>query len=225
MSANPPHGASLAPPEFGELLPVQPSPETLALLARRRSTSAAVLGPPGPSPEELELILRLGARVPDHGKLTPWRFILLAGEDKDAWVARLGALAQSRPDPEKSQAALGKAGPAPLAVVVVSRAAPHPKIPEWEQFLSAGAVNMNLLLAAHSLGYGANWISDWYSEDAQALALLGVQPGERITGHIYIGTPAASPQERPRPELRDLVTVWRAPEKHRPDRPDRPDLR
>jgi nitroreductase len=210
MSLNGSPGASLPPPpEFGEALPIQLSPDTLALLARRRSASASVLGPPGPSDAELELMLRIAARVPDHGKLAPWRFIVLAGENKDAWVARLGAIAQTRPDPEKATAALGKAGPAPLAVVVVSRAAPHPKIPEWEQFLSAGAVNMNLLLAAHALGYGANWITDWYSEDPQAQALLGLQAGERITGHIYIGAPAAVPLERPRPELADVVSVWR----------------
>jgi nitroreductase len=211
MSLNGPSGASLVPPqpEFGEPLPIQPSAETLTLLARRRSASASVLGPPGPSDAELELLLRLGSRVPDHGKLAPWRFILLAGEAKDAWVARLGAIAQDRPDRDKAVAALAKAGPAPLAVVVVSRAAPHPKIPEWEQFLSAGAVNMNLLLAAHALGYGANWITDWYGEDPAAMALLALQPGERITGHIYIGTPAATPVERPRPALQDIVTVWR----------------
>jgi nitroreductase len=211
MSPNPPPGASLAPPppEFAEPLPVQASPETLALLARRRSASASVLGPPGPSAEEIQLILRLASRVPDHGKLAPWRFILLSGEHKDAWVARLGAIAQTRPDPEKSLAALGKAGPAPLAVVVVSCAKPHPKIPEWEQLLSAGAVNMNLLLAAQALGYGANWITDWYSEDADALTLLGIGTGERVTGHIYIGAPAATPLERPRPDLRELVTVWK----------------
>jgi nitroreductase len=201
---------ALDPPEFGEPLAVQPSPETLTLLARRRSTSASVLGPPGPSAEQVELMLRLASRVPDHGKLAPWRFILLSGQHKDAWVARLGAIAQTRPDADKAAAALAKAGPSPLAVVVVSRARPHPKIPEWEQFLSAGAVNMNLLLAAHAMGYGANWITDWYGEDPGALALLGLESGERVTGHIYIGTPAATPQERPRPDLRDLITVWRA---------------
>ena len=211
MSLNAPRGASLAPPppEFGEPLPIQPSPEAIALLARRRSASASVLGPPGPSGEEIDLMLRLASRVPDHGKLAPWRFIVLAGEQKDAWVARLGAIAQTRPDTDKASAALGKAGPSPLCIVIVSRAVPHPKIPDWEQFLSAGAVNMNLLLAAHALGYGANWITDWYSQDGKALALLGVQPGERVTGHIYIGTPAAAPTERPRPVLSDLITVWR----------------
>jgi nitroreductase len=212
MSPNDPSGASPFPhpPEFGEPLPAHASLETLAVLARRRSTSASVLGPPGPTPAEVDLILRLATRVPDHGKLAPWRFILLAGPDKDAWVARLGAIAQSRPDPDKATAALGKAGPSPLAIVVVSRAAPHPKIPEWEQFLSAGAANMNLLLAAHALGYGANWITDWYSEDPNARALLGLEPGERIIGHNYIGTPAAVPLERPRPDLQGLVSVWRA---------------
>lgn len=212
MSPNRPPGASLAPPppEFGEPLPAVYSAEALAVMARRRSTSAATLGPPGPSPAELELILRLGTRVPDHGKLAPWRFILLEGDDKGAFVARLGALALARPGSDKATAALAKASAPPLAIVVVSRAAPHPKIPEWEQFLSAGAVSMNMLLAAHALGYGANWITDWYSQDPQVLEMLRIAAGERITGFIYVGTAAAPPPERPRPDLEQVVSVWRA---------------
>lgn len=197
-------------PEFGEPLPVRPSPEALALLARRRSASAAALGPPGPSPAEVELLLRLAVRVPDHGKLAPWRFILLEGPDKAAWAERLGAIARGRRDADKATAALAKASAPPLAVVVVSRATLHPKIPEWEQVLSAGAVCLNLLLAAQALGYGANWITDWYGYDPGALALLGVAPAERVAGHIYIGAPAAPPLERARPDSRDFVTVWRA---------------
>ena len=198
------------PPEFGEPLPVRPSPETLALLARRRSASATTLGPPGPDPAQLELLLRIATRVPDHGKLAPWRFILLGGEDKAAFVARLGAIAQSRPDAEKAAAALAKASAPPLAIAVISKPAPSPKIPEWGQVLSVGAVNMNLLLAAQAMGFGANWITDWYSEDPQALALLGLEAGERVAGFVYIGAPAIDPQERVRPDLRELVSVWRA---------------
>ncbi|MDP8916097.1 MAG: nitroreductase [Pseudomonadota bacterium] len=198
------------PPEFGEPLPVRPSAEALALLARRRSASAITLGPPGPDPAQLDDLLRIAARVPDHGKLAPWRFILLGGEDKAAFVARLGAIAQSRPDAEKAAAALAKASAPPVAVVVVSRPVPSLKIPEWEQVLSAGAVAMNLLLAAQAMGFGANWITDWYSEDPRTTALLGLGAGERVAGFVYIGTPAAHPQERVRPDLRDIVSVWRA---------------
>lgn len=198
------------PPEFGEPLPVLPSAEVLAFLARRRSASATTLGPPGPDAAQLDDLLRVATRVPDHGKLAPWRFVLLGGEDKAAFVARLGALAQTRPDAEKAAAALAKVSAPPLAIAVISRLVPSPKIPQWEQVLSAGAVNMNLLLAAQAMGFGANWITDWYSEDPQALALLGVAPGERVAGFIYIGTPAAVPQERPRPNLRELVSIWRA---------------
>lgn len=197
------------PPEFGEPLPVRPSPEALALLARRRSASAATLGPPGPEAGQLEDLLRIATRVPDHGKLAPWRFVVLQGEAKAAFTARLGAIAQSRPDPEKAAAALTKASAPPLAIAVISRLVPSPKIPEWEQVLSAGAVNMNLLLAAQAMGYGANWITDWYSEDPQGLELLGVRAGERVAGFVYIGTPAADPQERVRPDLRDIVSVWK----------------
>jgi len=197
------------PPEFGEPLPLQASAETLALLARRRSASATTLGPPGPDPAQLELLLRIAARVPDHGKLAPWRFVILQEDDKAAFVARLGAIARTRPDMEKATAALAKAAAPPLAVAVISRPVPSSKIPEWEQVLSAGAVNMNLLLAAHAMGFGANWITDWYSEDPQALSLLGLGPGERVAGFVYIGAPTAAPQERPRPALSQIVSVWR----------------
>lgn len=198
------------PPEFGEPLPVVASAEALTLLMRRRSASATTLGPPGPDGSQIETLLRLATRVPDHGKLAPWRFILLGGEDKAAFVARLGAIAQGRPDREKATASLAKASAPPMAVAVISRIVPSPKIPDWEQVLSAGAVNMNLLLGAQAMGFGANWITDWYSQDPQALALLGVGMGERVAGFIYIGTPAAVPQERPRPNLQQLVSIWRA---------------
>jgi nitroreductase len=169
------------PPEFGEPLPVLPSAEALAFLARRRSASATTLGPPGPDAGQLNDLLRIATRVPDHGKLAPWRFILLGGEDKAVFVARLGAIARDRPDADKASAALAKASPRRSRSRCVAATAQR-QDPEWEQVLSVGALNMNLLLAAQAMGFGANWITDWYSEDPRALALLGVGAGERVAG-------------------------------------------
>ena len=198
------------PPEFGQPLPVLPSSEALAFLAYRRSASAATLAAPGPDPAQLESLLRLAVRVPDHGKLAPWRFVLLEGEDKAAFGSRLLALAHERPDPEKAIAALGKFNPAPLAVAVISRVTPGHKIPEWEQVLSAGAVAFNLLLAAQAQGFGANWITDWYSFEPGVAALLGLEANDRLAGFVFIGKPTAAPLERVRPELADVVRRWKA---------------
>jgi len=198
------------PPGFGQPLPVLPSSEVVSFLAYRRSASASTLGAPGPDPAPLEGMLRLAARVPDHGKLAPWRFIVLEGADKDAFGSRLLALAHDRPDPEKAIAALGKFNPAPLAVAVVSRVTPGHKVPEWEQVLSAGAASYNLLLAAQAMGFGANWITDWYSFDPGVAALLELEPNDRLAGFVYIGIPTAAPLERVRPDLSAVVKRWRA---------------
>ena len=203
MSVNPP-----APPEFGEPLPISRSPETLAFLARRRSASATLLEAPGPDAKQREALLRLAARVPDHGKLFPWRFVVLEGAGKAEFVEALYDIARERPDRETAATKLGKVVPAPLAVVVVSRVTPGHKIPVWEQELSSGAVCMSLLTAATAMGFGANWITDWYSYDPDATALLGLGSGERVAGFLLIGTAATAPLERARPDLRELVTVW-----------------
>jgi nitroreductase len=193
------------PPAFGDPLPVRPrSPEMLQRLALRRSASALTLTAPGPSPAEVDRLLGLAARVPDHGKLFPWRFIVIEGDAKRDLVGALEILAAARPDAPKAQAALGKLSTPPVSVAVVSRVT-EGKIPEWEQVLSAGAVCMNLLLAADALGYGANWITDWYAYDPGALALLGVEAGERIAGFIHLGAPSEDPRERVRPQMADLV--------------------
>jgi nitroreductase len=199
------------PPEFGAALPIGPkNPAALALLALRRSASAGTLQAPGPNETELADLLTLATRVPDHGKLAPWRFIILEGEDKAAFVAALEAIAAGRPDAERLAAALFKIRIPPLTVAVVSKVS-EGKIPAWEQELSAGAVCMTLLLAAQAMGFGANWITDWYAYDAEALALLGLAPGERVAGFLHIGTPAEPPLERVRPDLDALTTRWRAP--------------
>jgi nitroreductase len=193
-------------PVFGEALPVAAASTALAdRLGLRRSSSALTLAAPGPSVAEIEQLLTLAARAPDHGKLFPWRFIVIEGEAKADLVGKLEAIAAARPDAPKALAALGKLRNPPLCVAVVSRVTTG-KIPEWEQILSAGAVCMNLLLAADALGYGANWITDWYAYDEGAQALLRLHSEERIAGYIHIGTAAEAPLERVRPELVTIVS-------------------
>lgn len=194
------------PPEFGTPLPVEAAPEVLAFLARRRSVSAVVLAEPAPSPEQIAELIRLAARVPDHGKLAPWRFIVLQGEGKAAFAGGLERLAQARGD-ATAASKLGKLKTPPLAIAVI--AAPRPAaIPEWEQLLSAGAVCTTLTYAALAMGYGANWITDWYAYDPQASALLGLAAHERVAGYILIGTPREPPLERERPDAAGLTSDW-----------------
>ena len=204
--------SSLPPaPEFGDPMPIgERSDAVLAFLARRRSASAGTLGAPGPSAAELQDLLRLATRVPDHGKLAPWRFIVLEGGAKAAFVAGLEAIADRQPDGERLKAALFKLRIPPLTVAVISRPT-EGKIPVWEQQLSAGAVCMMLLVAAEAMGYGANWITDWYAVDGEARTLLGVGDGEQVAGWVHIGTPAEPPAERVRPEVAGLVTRWGRP--------------
>ena len=196
-----------APPLFGEPLPIVPSQAVLDFLALRRSASAATLRAPAPSADQLADLLRLAARVPDHGKLAPWRFIVLEGEAKARFAEKLEQIAGASPDAEKRKAALFKLKIPPMAVAVVSHVI-EGNIPEWEQRMSAGAVGMTLLIAAQAMGFGANWITDWYAFDPQANALLGLQPHERVTGFIYLGTAAEPPQERVRPDVAAITTRW-----------------
>jgi nitroreductase len=198
-----------APPEFGQPAPFgQISPQTLAFLASRRSSSPQHLTTPAPSDEELHDLLRLAARVPDHGKLFPWRFIILQGEAKALLAQRFEALAKERPDPDKAAGVLFKLKTPPLAVLVVSRVSDGP-IPAWEQLLSAGAACQTLVLAATAMGYGANWITDWYSYDPRATALLGLESNEQVAGVILLGTPTEAPLERVRPDVDAITTVWK----------------
>jgi len=192
-------------PAFGEALPLASAPAVLAFLARRRSASALGLRAPGPTAAELSDLLRIAARVPDHGKLAPWRFVILEGAGKDAFAAGLEEVATARPDATKLIAKLGKLRAPPLGVAVISRTTAG-EIPEWEQLLSAGAVCATLTYAALAMGYGANWITDWYAYDAQARALLGLAGDERVAGFIFIGTAAEAPQERVRPDVAALTT-------------------
>jgi len=181
----------------------------LELLTTRRSFKAVELSGPGPSAAQIDILLTVAARVPDHGKLAPWRFIVFEGEARRAAGDAIAAAFRAKyPDAtsEHVEAERSRLLRAPLVVAVVSRAGPHVKIPEWEQVLSAGAAAMNLVLAAHALGFGANWITEWYAYDRAVLDALGLAPHERIAGFVHIGTPPGPPEDRPRPALSEIVT-------------------
>ncbi|MGH6872674.1 MAG: nitroreductase family protein [Rhizomicrobium sp.] len=187
----------------------KPAPQALNLLLSRRSGSAKTMTGPGPNPDELREILAAGARVPDHGKLAPWRFILFEGEAR----ARMGALLadvvrETEPDANAVRLDIERQRflRAPVVVGVVSRVTAGIKIPEWEQELSAGAVCQTMLIAAHSLGYVANWITEWCAYDRRVLDRLGLAANERIAGYLYFGKAAALLEERVRPELDGLIT-------------------
>ncbi len=185
-------------------------PDTLTLLKTRRSIPAAFLSDPGPDGEALRDLLTIGTRVPDHGKLAPWRFVLVTGENRGAFADAIGALhLKKRPDDEaKREEIVTRYRTCPLSIAVISRTAAHPKIPEWEQFISAGAVAMNLVVAAHALGYAAQWLTGWVAEDADAARLLGARDGEKIVALIHVGTPRMPPSERARPDIDALTTNW-----------------
>ena len=186
---------------------------TLALLETRRSGRPREMVAPGPSEVELERILTIAARTPDHGKLFPWRFVTVAADQRDALAALLReALVEH--DSAATAAHFAKAEEfarqAPSLVVLVSAPIPDHKIPLWEQQLSCGAAAMNLLLAAHALGYVGGWITGWatYSERVRT-AFCG--PGERIAGFIFLGRPGAPLEERPRAPLATVARAWVPP--------------
>lgn len=196
-------------PLFGDVLPIEPSRAVVDFLAKRRSASAMTLTAPGPDAAQLAELLRLAARVPDHGKLSPWRFVILRGPAKDAFAEKIATLADRQANPVKAKAALRKLTRPPIAVAVISRYIPG-EIAEWEQRLSAAAVCQQMLLAAAALGWGANWITDWYSYDASAREILGLGDGEQVAGFLYLGTASEPPQERARPDVATLTTEWTA---------------
>jgi len=180
---------------------------TLGLLLSRRSGSAKAMTEPGPSSEQLRTILAAGARAPDHGKLAPWRFILFEGEAR-AQMGRLLAesLSENEATPERAAQERGRFLRAPVVVAVVSRVREAIPIPEWEQMLSAGAVCQNMLVAAHALGFVASWITEWCAYHPRVKEGIGLKPGERVAGFIYIGTSAQPLEERVRPDLDALIT-------------------
>jgi nitroreductase len=184
-------------------------PDALELLRTRRSVKPIELTDPGPSASQLDTILTVASRVPDHGKLTPWRFIIFEGASRLAAgekIAHAFRATQPEATPEQIEFERKRLARAPVVIAVISRAAPHVKIPEWEQVLSAGAAAMSLVFAAHALGFAANWITEWYAYDRSVVDALGVEPNERVAGFVHIGTAIRPPDDRPRPLLTDIVT-------------------
>lgn len=184
-------------------------PDAIELLKTRRSMKPREMTGPGPSPADLETILTIGARVPDHGKLTPWRFIVFEGEARvRAGDIIAGVFARKNPQaaPAEVEVERKRLTDAPLVIGVVSLTRPHPKVPAWEQELSAGASAMNIVTAATALGYGACWLTGWFAFDRDVLAGFGLKPEEKLVGLIHVGNVAKPSEDRPRPALSDIVT-------------------
>lgn len=187
--------------------------DTLSLLKLRRSVPPQFLSAPGPQGAELDELLAIAARVPDHGKLTPWRFIIFAGaarEEAAEQVARI--YREKNPQASDDQVAFERKRllHAPVIVAVVSRARAHVKIPLWEQELSAGAVCMNMLVAAYAMGYAGSWLTNWFSFDREVMTAFGLAEDERMAGFIHLGTPTAPITDRDRPVMADIVSYYGA---------------
>jgi nitroreductase len=184
-------------------------------LMTRRTIPAAQMGPPWPGPEILRAMLKIAARVPDHGKLAPWRFVVYEPESRAALVDGLVRIAGTAADEKERRYRADKArafAETPLIVGVISApVVDHPKIPLWEQQLSAGAVCLNLLHAAAAHGFAAQWLTGWFAYDQEGRHWLGLSGGERVAGFIHIGTPTMPPSERERPDLDAITTTWAPP--------------
>ena len=185
----------------------------LSLLETRRSAKPRELVCPAPSADELERILTIAARIPDHGQLHPWRFVTVSEDQRDAFAELLQQALRDE-NPEATDAHRQKeedfAHYAGQLIVLISAPIENHKIPVWEQQLSSGAAGMNLLMAAHALGYVAGWVTGWraYSERVRAAFCA---PGERIAGFIFIGHPGRELEERPRPDLSEVTSAWQPP--------------
>jgi len=184
-------------------------PDALELLKTRRSIKPREMTGPGPSPAELETILTIGARVPDHGKLAPWRFIIFEGDARmRAGEVIAKVFARKNPGAPAADVEIERKRltDAPLVIGIVSFTRPHPKVPAFEQELSAGASVMNIVTAATALGYGACWLTGWFAFDRDVLDGLGLKPDEKLAGFVHIGTPTRPSEDRPRPVLSEIVT-------------------
>jgi len=190
-------------------------PDALQLLKTRRSVKPMELTGPAPTDSEIASLLTIASRVPDHGKLAPWRFIVFADKARQAAGEVIAEVFRAdRPDatPEQIEFERNRLARAPLVIAVISRAGPHVKIPEWEQQLSAGAAAMNLVNAAYAMGFAASWITEWYAYDARVLKQLGLKAHERVAGFVHIGHPRHPPDERDRPKLESIVTRYAGPQ-------------
>ncbi|MCJ8158407.1 nitroreductase [Sphingomonas sp. LaA6.9] len=182
----------------------------LSLLASRRSGKPRDMVAPGPDAEQLREMLTIAARTPDHGKLAPWRFVIVEGNRREALAGLLvDAYRAERPEAGRLEieAMQQFAHQAPTLVVVLSSPKESSKIPLWEQQLSAGAVAMNLLHAAHAMGFVGGWLTGWPAYSDAVRDAFGAAP-ERIAGFVFIGSPSRDLEERPRPDMDMIVSYW-----------------
>ncbi|MBV9550454.1 MAG: nitroreductase [Alphaproteobacteria bacterium] len=185
----------------------RPASDALALLLSRRSGSAKAMGEPGPDKKQLADILQAGARAPDHGKLFPWRFIVFEDEGRKRAGEILAQAAKADGERDKQvEEESRRFLRAPVIICVISAAREQHKIPVWEQELSAGAVCQNILVAATALGFVGQWVTEWYAYHPMVKEELGLKPGERIAGFIYLGTATEDLEERPRPQMDKIVS-------------------
>lgn len=200
----------LKTPELGEALPAAvPSHEAIDLLWRRRSTPADFLGAPGPDDDTLHKMLTIAARVPDHRRVTPFRFILFQDDARARFGDILKTVFKANEmfaSGKKIEFEKNRFMRAPVVVAVISTVDRKHRTPEWEQILTAGAACQNLLLAASAHGFAAQWITEWYAYDEKITTELGLSDDERVAGFIYIGTAKEDPKERGRPNLDAIVT-------------------
>ncbi|HXW69961.1 MAG TPA: nitroreductase [Methylocella sp.] len=182
--------------------------ETIQLLRSRRSAPPAAMSGPGPSPEEVETLLALATRVPDHGKLAPWRFLLFERDSRaraGEVFARIYEKKHKGEDASRIETERKRFSLAPLIIGVISCATADSKIPEFEQILSAGAVCMNLIVAANAMGFASIWLTGWIAYDRDVLDELGLGANERVAGFIHIGRAPEGREDRLRPALAELV--------------------
>ncbi|WP_342361665.1 nitroreductase [Terrarubrum flagellatum] len=183
--------------------------DLLTLLQTRRSLAPHKMAGPGPSEADIETMLKIATRVPDHGKLAPWRFVVIQGDARAKIGEKLEAIfVEDNPgaDEDRRRIERERLSRAPLVIAVVSKAGPHVKIPEWEQIMSAGAACMNLVWAANALGYVTAWLTEWYAYDERTRDIFGIAPNEKLVGFVHIGLRSEPADDRPRPALADVVT-------------------
>lgn len=204
--------ARISPPEFGAPMDAaHPSHEARRLLALRRSAPADLMAEPGPDEETLDAILEIAARVPDHRRVFPFRFVIMRGEAR----ARAGEILARRFEETTADADADRIGAerrrfvrAPVVVMIVAKIDPGHRTPEWEQTLTCGAVCFNMLLAASAYGFAATWLTEWCAYDRKVLMELGLGDDEKVAGFVYIGTASEPPRERQRPVMANIVTEF-----------------
>lgn len=193
---------------------MKPDLSAINFLETRQSIPVSQIAEPGPDNVTLLKILELSVRVPDHGRLEPWRFIIYRGTARNLAGQHIAERLNERDGPLPADVydrELNRLARAPVVVGVISSPKQHERIPQWEQFLSAGAVATNINFAAKAYGFVSNWVTGWYADDAEAMRRLGVRDGERFAGFVHIGSFNNAFPERPRPDVASLISDYTGP--------------